>query len=347
MSVERSGNGRIPSHAGVPSPRERTGLVLGGGGVLGAAWLMGALHALREHTGWEPGRASHIVGTSAGSVVGALLAIGIPTGFLIRHQRGEHTDDVLVLGRPVESAEERTRGLFAWSGTIPRPILGSPCLALRTALTPWRFPPTAALVGWIGRGFLSNAEVGHIIRSLVPEGWTEHPNLWLVAVDYSTGRRVVFGASDAREADLADAVRASCAIPGFYEPVRIDGRDYVDGGAWSPSNLDLLTHVDVDTVIALNPMSSLHPGPPTTILERFERRIRSASGRRLGREARKLRDAGKRLLLIQPREDDLKAMGVNLMNPTRRVHVLETAIHTTRQRLREPDARAVLDTVAV
>jgi NTE family protein len=126
---------------------------------------------------------------------------------------------------------------------------------------------------------------------------------------------------------------------------------YVDGGVWSPSNLDLLARVDeaedaVDVVVALNPMSSLSPGLPTTIFERIERRVRAAMGRRLGREARRLRARGVRLLLIQPEAEDLAAMGLNLMDPARRSDVLHTAIRTVERRLNEPDAVEVLADLA-
>jgi NTE family protein len=197
-----------------------------------------------------------------------------------------------------------------------------------------------ALTGWIGRGFLSTDEIGRLIRSVCTSGWSSHQNLWIVALDYASGKRVVFGRDGAPRAHLDEAVRASCAIPGLYSPVKIDGRLYVDGGVWSPSNLDLMSHddVDVDVVVAMNPMSSLQPGLPTTIVERVERRIRSASGRRFGREARRIRDKGTELLMIQPVEEDLDAMGINLMDPSRRADVLERSIETTTKRLQEPDA---------
>jgi NTE family protein len=319
------------------------GLVLGGGGVLGAAWLIGALHALGEETGWDPGTAEYVVGTSAGSVVGSLVAGGLPTWFLVYHQRGGSMDGMVDrFGKPIASAVEADGRLFTRGREIPRFVLGSPALAVRTALTPWRYPPSAALVGWVARGFLSNDEVGRVIRSVVSDGWAAHPNLWIVAVDYSTGRRVVFGGQDAPPTDLWRAVQASCAIPGFYRPARINGRLYIDGGAWSPSNVDLLARSEADLVIAFNPMTSLHPGIPTTVVERLERRVRHRMGRRLGHEVRKLREAGKRYLLIQPGEEDLRAMGINLMNPRRRASVLETAIRTTAARLREADAQEVL-----
>jgi NTE family protein len=331
---------------GKPNER-RIGLVLGGGGILGGAWLMGALYALSEETGWDPSSASHIVGTSAGSVVGALVSENVPPWFLVHHQRGGSVEGMTDrFGQPLNNADEASRRLRTWTGQLPRPVLGSPSLALRTALQPWKYPPLAALTGWIGRGFLATGEIGQIVKMVVPEGWSSHPNVWIVALDYATGKRVVFGQIGSPDADLWQAVEASCAIPGLYRPVKIGGRTYVDGGVWSPSNLDLLTDAGVDTVVALNPMSSLHIGVPTTIAERVFRRVRIATGRRLGREARRLRERGIELLLIQPEQEDLTAMGINLMDPSRRVDVLETSIRTTTEQLRTTDASEVLGALA-
>src|SRR6516164_7566805 len=67
----------------------RVGLGLGAGGVLGGAWLTGALHAIASETGWDPGSAEYIVGTSAGSMVGAMLACGVPPWFMVAHSGGE------------------------------------------------------------------------------------------------------------------------------------------------------------------------------------------------------------------------------------------------------------------
>jgi NTE family protein len=67
----------------------RVGLVLGAGGVLGGAWLTGGLNALAQETEWDPGSAEYIVGTSAGSMIGALVAAGVPPWFMVAHSRGE------------------------------------------------------------------------------------------------------------------------------------------------------------------------------------------------------------------------------------------------------------------
>lgn len=70
----------------------RVGLVLGAGGVLGGAWLTGGLSALAKETDWDPGSSEFIVGTSAGSMIGALVAAGVPPWFMVAHSRGDVFD---------------------------------------------------------------------------------------------------------------------------------------------------------------------------------------------------------------------------------------------------------------
>ena len=96
------------------------------------------------------------------------------------------------------------------------------------------------LAGWLPRGFVSTRPISDLVKTFVAGDWPDHPNYWAVAADYRTGWRVVFGRDDAPYATVGQAVAASCAIPGFYHPVAIDGRRYVDGGVCSLSNLDLL-----------------------------------------------------------------------------------------------------------
>jgi NTE family protein len=156
-----------------------------------------------------------------------------------------------------------------------------------------------------------------------------------MAVDYRTGRRVPFGRAGSPAAELADAVAASCAIPGFYRPVEIGGCTYVDGGVRSPSNLDVLREERLDFVLALNPMSSLDGSSATGVGERLSARMRTDAGRRLGSEAKRLREAGVEVVLLQPTADDLRVMGSNLMNRRRRPEVVKTAVRTVTEKLRQ------------
>ena len=76
----------------MPENEKKVWLVLGAGGVMGGAWHTGALHALATETGWDPGSAEYIVGTSAGSMMGSLLAAGIPPWFMVAHSAGESVE---------------------------------------------------------------------------------------------------------------------------------------------------------------------------------------------------------------------------------------------------------------
>jgi NTE family protein len=290
-------------------------------------------------------------------VVGSLVADGIAPGYLAAYSSGRTLDEV-------EDAEGRVERLAARMGgrdaldtvaervggddfrlqLAPPPVgPGSWRLALSTLRNPRRHAPSAVLAGWLPRGFVSTAPIGELVETFVGGDWPDHPSFWAIAADYRTGRRVAFGREDAPPATAAQAVAASCAIPGFYHPVSIGGRRYVDGGICSLSNLDLLAGRGLDLVVCLNPTSSLAETMGGTPAERIGGLVRGASGRRLGHEARKLRAEGTDVLLIQPTGDDVAGMGMNLMARGRRVDVLERARRTTALALRDlRDTDAVL-----
>ena len=152
---------------------------------------------------------------------------------------------------------------------------------------------------------------------------------WIVAVDYDTGRRVVFGRPGAPPARLADAVVASCSIPGWYEPAVIGGRRYVDGGVRSPTSLGLLARAGVDEVYLLAPMASVQADRTRKPHERLERRLRQLITLAMLREVRMLQSTGIRVTVLTPGPEDLAVMGVNLMDPRRRTAVLETSLRTS------------------
>jgi NTE family protein len=326
----------------------RVGLVLGAGGVVGAAWLIGALEAVAAETGWDPSSADFVVGTSAGSVVGSLVAEGIAPEYLAAYSAGRTLDEVDdVDGRVAKLAArmggaekldelaERISGDDLRLKLAPPPIgPGSWRLALSTLRNPLRHSPSAVLAGWLPRGFVSTQPISDLVSTFIAGDWPDHPNFWAVTADYRNGCRTVFGREDSPHATVGEAVAASCAIPGFYHPVAIGGRRYVDGGICSLSNLDLLAGRDLDLVICLNPTSSVAEAMGGTPAERVGALMRGVSGRRLGHEARKLRAEGTELLLVQPSQEDVAGMGLNLMARGRRVAVLERARKTTGLALR-------------
>lgn len=317
--------------------------MLGAGGVQGGAWLTGALDALAARTGWDPATADVAVGTSAGSLIGSLCMAGVPPWLMVAHSAGETFEGVTdARGRPQAEADRAGGARFRLERAWPRIGPGSWPLALRTLREPHRHTPGAAFSGWAPRGLISAEPLREIVRTVVPEGWTEHPAHWVVACDYATGRRVAFGREGAPPADLPDAVAASCAIPAFYAPVEIGGGLYVDGGVYSASNLDLVRDEGLDLVICLNPTSSLHPVRALDPREWPGLLFRRASGRRLGSEAKKLRARGTDVVLVQPTGDDLRVISRNLMSTRNRNRVIETAQRTVAEQLARPENAELL-----
>src|SRR3954452_1524937 len=330
----------------------RVGLVLGAGGVLGGAWLTGALHAIADETDWDPGSADFVVGTSAGAMIGALTAAGVPPWFMVAHSAGESFDGVLAAnGTPASEADRDAGANFRLHRGLPAIGPGSLRMAITALSNPLRHTPLQVVAGWLPVGFVSTDSLKDIVHRAIPGDWVDHPNYWAVTCDYHTGRRVPFGRLDSPNAHIADAVAASCAIPGFYHPVKIGRRRYVDGGVCSASNLDLVAGRGLDLVICLNPLSSgteLTADDGRGSLGRLDPRdwlgtlSRQANGRRLAHEAAKVRRFGTEVLLIEPTPADQAAMGRNLMSASRRRQVIETATRTVRRQLQNPYVKELL-----
>jgi len=305
------------------------GLVLGAGGVLGAAWTIGALAAVQEEYAWDARDADVLIGTSAGSVLAAMLGSGLSVEQLHNHQRG-----VVAPGDPDISYDpDRDSG----GALPPRPKLriGSPRGVVSSALRPWKVTPMAALSAVLPQGRGSLEPIGSVVDAVNPDrGWAMHDRTWIVAMDYESGRRTVFGRDGAPRAALRDAVMASCAIPGWYAPVKIGNRRYVDGGACSPTSLDLVARLRLDEVVVLSPMTSLDYDTPTTVAGRLERRFRRLSTRRLVGEMKKVAATGTKVTFLGPGAEDLAIIGANMMDPRRRVQVLETSLRTSAASLR-------------
>jgi NTE family protein len=166
------------------------------------------------------------------------------------------------------------------------------------------------------------------------QSWAPHPSVWVVAMDYDSGKRVAFGRAGAPPARIDEAVMASCAIPGWYAPITIGGRRYVDGGACSSTSVDLFAGQGLDEVFVVAPMVSFAYDAPAGMAARLERRVRRAITRRLLREAEKVQAAGTRVTMLGPGPEDLEAIGGNLMDASRRDAVLEVSLRTSAEALR-------------
>lgn len=310
----------------------RRGLVLGGGGILGGAWTVGALIALRDVRGIDPRDFDIIVGTSAGSVLAALLAAGVSVDELHDHQLGSRVTSGPLSG--LEFDYEKATGAHR-RPPVPR-LTGPGSARLIGQGLLGRLSATAMLSGFLPAGTASLERVGHLIDAVTPMGhWSDHPNLWIVAMDYHSGARTVFGREDSPVAPLADVVMASCAIPGWFQPVTIGDRTYVDGGAVSATSVDLLAGTGLDEVIVLAPMVSEEFDHPQGLWIHVERRWRIEVTRRCLAEVEQVRASGIPVTVLGPGAQDLEAIGANLMDAPRRRGVIETAIRTTGSRLRD------------
>ncbi|MFE6689808.1 patatin-like phospholipase family protein [Streptomyces sp. NPDC057743] len=255
----------------------RTALVLGGGGLTGIGWEVGMLAGLAE-AGADLSDADVIIGTSAGSIVGAQLASDrYPLEELYRRQ------------------------LTAPNGRSVTARMG-PATFARFAATALRSRDAVSFGARMGRLALAARtvpEADHraaIARTLGVDGWPDG-RLRVTAVDSLTGERTAFDGTGG--VPLLDAVSASCAVPGVYPPVTIDGRRWVDGGVHSSANADLAAGYDRVVVIAPIAVGGGPVAAPRT------------QGSRLARR-------GAQVCVITPDRSSRTAFGRNVLDPAKR-----------------------------
>ena len=328
--------GRVTRRGRAQRPPRR-GLVLGAGGVLGAAWTIGALAALEEARGLDLREVDQILGISAGAVLAALLGGGVSIRELSGHQRGASFGDGPLAGH--EWDYDTATGP-AMPGR-PAARLGGGAMLVRNVRRIRRMPPATVLAGLAPEGRGSLSAVGTLVEAVTaPDGWSPHPGLTVATLDYTSGRRVPVGRSGSPLLPLPRAVMASCAIPGWFAPIEHDGHRYIDGGVCSVTSADLMAGLGLDEVLIVAPMIAFGSDEPRSAIGRLERRWRFASTRRMLRETDKLRAEGVRVTVLGPGPDDLRAFGTNAMDFSRRLDVLETALATQRAALDRGHVRA-------
>jgi NTE family protein len=288
----------------------RVGLVLGAGGLTGEAYHRGVLRALADGAGFDGGTAEVIVGTSAGSIVAASLRCAGLSGVAATGGAGAAAppDEVGLSRRP------DLRPLFAaarrpWSARTG---------VLLTSLLPAGSRPTELFVAGLRRRYGA--------------AWPER-DLYVCAVRRRDGRRVVFGTAGAPETDVATAVGASCAIPGYFRPVVAAGETYVDGGVHSPTNADVLAGRGLDLVVVSSPMSVERHA----LRAKLDLSARLLWHRYVVAERRALERGGTLVLAIEPGGETLRALGANTLRAHRVDEVEERAYDATRALLDRPE----------
>jgi NTE family protein len=313
----------------------RIGLVLGAGGIVGQAYHAGVLAALEIDLGWDARTAEVIVGTSAGSVMGTALRMGLSATDLAARAVGAAPSDegsALVAALDAEEADIPPIDL---AGLLRGWRLPAGALLWRAARKPWAVRPAVVASTLLPAGTFDVSSHAARLDDLLGDEWPD--GLRICATRRIDGRRTVFGRPGAPEAPLSQAVAASCAIPGYFSPVRIGRREYLDGGVHSSTNADVLRAEDVDLAIVIAPMSAAHGRTTNPDLA-----IRWATHRRLDREVRRLRSEGVEVVRIEPAAASRRVMGLNAMADDRSPAVVREAFFEAGRRVRDPRIAARL-----
>jgi NTE family protein len=284
-------------------------LVLGGGGVLGEAWMMGVLAGIEDATGLDLRDCESFVGTSAGAIVAAHLAAGRPP----RRPPAVSTELEVADAQPV-------RGLAVAALAAARRA-GGFALAASSTFAPLALgvaaPGGAVVRALLLRGLPRPPDTLAQLRRQVEESAARFDGrLRVTAVDRRSGRRVVFGSPGAPRATVAEAVAASCTVPWLFAPVPIAGREYVDGGVWSPTNLDAAPAGRDTHVLCLNPTASLASN------HRLLRVMRNVARSAVSIEGLALRRRGAAVRTVAPNAECAAAMGSDFMDQEPRSRVL-------------------------
>ena len=347
---------RLVSSRGGATPRPfplRRGLVCAGGGVTGAIYEIGVLAALEERLdGFSLTECDIFVGISAGSYVGTLVASGVSPSVLFQnatHPRASDLDQLSlfrpnlreiasrVLSAPVTLAEAfrdfyRNRAEMTVTDVV----------ASFAGLLPSGFFLIDGLEAWLA-AWLAEPGRTNDFRALGKK-------LRVVAVALDTGETRVFGEPGSDAVPISRAVAASCALPGFFRPVRIDAIDYIDGGVRKTAHISLALKDRCGLVLCVNPIvpvkfqlsrglfpfrreqGALASAGILAILDQvFRLTLHSRLQYGLSRYRRENPETD--IVLFEPKPEELPRLMRNIMRTSGRVRIAEYAYRSTMQKL--------------
>jgi NTE family protein len=343
-----------------PQPRgPRTGLCLCGGGITGAMYEVGCLAALEDFfDGFYACDFDAFVGSSVGSTVAVALAGGLRAARLYRALL-DPADDFFPL---------RRQHLLGVDGQEWRRVVSTVFGAGKRALATLIASPLETDVWNELERFIDSLPAGlfaldayerflsdFMQRRSIPDRFAALPKpLALVAYDLDAGERRVFGARPYLDVPVERATVASCAVPIMYAPVRIDDRDYIDGGLGDVAHVDVAVELGAEAVLVINPMvpirSEVHLRDIPTGHGRMKRvrdkglswvynqafRMRSESRLHAGLARYKVEHPKVEVLLLEPDPSDVTLFMHSPMNFAARRAILTHAYTTTYQALRVP-----------
>src|SRR5258705_6713421 len=236
------------------SRRPRYALALAGGGVIGGMYEVGVIAAIEERLNGA-GDFDIYVGCSAGSVVASLLANGVRASEIYRiiDQDLEHP---LNFRRGAVYASNSFRYAAGRFGRLLWAVGKNAMTGMREAVPGM----LAAAERDLPAGFFSLTALEVYMRETFAAFGLHNSlaaldrELFIPAIALDRAQRVVFGRNGLRDVPISEAVAASSAIPGFFEPYTVRGRDYVDGGVGFSGHADLAAEAGADVVIVVNPL---------------------------------------------------------------------------------------------
>ena len=307
----------------------KVGLVLGGGGITGAAFQFGALLTLQLATGWNPNEAEVVIGTSCGALTGAMVR-GDQLNLRTFVGEAGSRDDVAEALRERVFQRSRPSGVVRWlrRGVLPglrRPdlnlVLGSPAIYSTIGLAEW---------------------VDDALGSLATS-WPEHPTV-IVAFDLNERERAPFGTEAAPPAQLRNAVAASAAVPGIFQPIRIRDTWYADGGLASGTSVDLVLGADepLDLILVVAPLAASERRPGARFYEDiFDRFGRTALEAEVTLVKEHWPDTD--VLVIRPDQRVLAVARPNPMSTDAAVPVFLRTIRSMKHELAAPATWSLLE----
>jgi predicted acylesterase/phospholipase RssA len=325
--------------------RSKTALVLGGGGFTGGVYEIGALRALdllavnRTINDFDV-----YVGTSAGAFVASMVANGITPEEMMRVINRE-------LPSPLSDISLGTllhpnyRGFVRKSVTFPLRVAG----VAREVVTHLREISAVDLVNGLAGGLPSGVYSGRGIEKYVREALSDpdrtndfrllDSELYLTATDLDTTERIVMGEGEWMDVSISTAVAASGALPMIYEPVRINDREFIDGGIRSTTNIDVAVEHGAKFIVVINPIvpfvNDFRKRIPT-IMGNRARRVSDMGFTAIGNQAYRMlsherlhiavqhweqRYPGVDIILIEPELDDELMFGTSILDYSARLEI--------------------------
>ena len=307
----------------------------------GAVWEIGALRALEELLDRSVLDLDLYVGVSGGAFVSTLLAAGVSPGEMydevVARTRGRGVPPLFRLGLGEVLARSRQAPGVLFRALVEALPGGKGSLS-DAALSLFELLPA---------GLLDNSGIEEYLSALFAsrgrgnefEGLSKP--LHVIAVDLDSGEAVDFGPGGGHQATVSKAVQASTALPGLYRPVRIGGRDYVDGGVKKTAHINLAIQSGADLVICVNPIvpidnrsgalsSHLSSKGVTYVLDQVLR-IALHGRMQYGLERYKAEHPEVDILLLEPTRDDLRMFSYNIMRYSARKVVAAHAYRSTLQ----------------